>query len=360
MKKQNSWAVAGYGSIGKELIFQLSKPNVAELLELKNTPEFVIRKKGVYLPSKTASDDFELKTGLKFEDLVKDVDVLFVALPSTETGNEAFELINKALKQGKKVVTCEKGALANHYQDLKDSSDNFKNLGINATVGGGTRVMHHAEDYCVDKNNISQIHLVLNGTLTSIFSSIGPYRNGSGMSLGQAVGQAVQLGYAEPGAVSAYEVIRQEAEGDIPKKASIFVNKVLDEKKPIDWHKLVFKLTDKEIAQVVEEARNRRFIFSIYSDKYVKKHMICPENGIIGGFTQQYYGWLLVAGFRVVERNSLFGELANLTGPGNGMIVGLGPDESDGVYELFGPGAGPSPTVNSMIDDYKKLKNGHQ
>jgi len=79
-----------------------------------------------------------------------------------------------------------------------------------------------AQNYLVDSNNVTQMHLVLNGTLSAIFSSIAP-QGGSGMSLGAAVHQAVEMGYAEPGAESYIDVIRGEAEGDIPKKNSHFI-----------------------------------------------------------------------------------------------------------------------------------------
>jgi homoserine dehydrogenase len=174
------------------------------------------------------------------------------------------------------------------------------------------------------------------------------------MSIGQAVQQAVQLGYAEPGAQNPYEVIKSEAEGDIPKKISILFNRLGLDEELLSWESLQFELEEGDVAQAVEEAKIRRFIVSLYpTEGAIAK--VEPENDIIGGFKVQHGNWLVVGGFRHTEKNPLFHPLANLTGPGNGFVIGLGPDETDGVYGLTGPGAGPRPTVNTMLDDYLSL-----
>jgi homoserine dehydrogenase len=176
--------------------------------------------------------------------------------------------------------------------------------------------------------------------------------DGAGMSLGQAVKQAVNLGYAEPGADSPYEVIRGEAEGDIPKKTAILFNKLGLAEKILDWKSLKFDLRDEDISEALAEASIRRFIVSIYSKGFLEKSVVDPQDQIIGGFNVDFEGWTLIAGFQHVNRNPLLYSLARITGPGAGMVMGLGPDETDGVYNLSGPGAGVSPTVNTMIDDY--------
>ncbi len=280
--------------------------------------------------------------------------VVFVATPSTDDGQEAKGYISQVLQSGSRVVSAEKGAMANYFSQLKEESDDFSHLGINATVGGGTRMMSVAREYCRDLSNITQIHLALNGTLTSIMSSIAP-PEGAGMSLGQAVDQAVRLGYAEPGSESPYDVIRSEAQGDIPKKVAIFFNTVGLCDEPVDWKDIKIELTDEHIRQTIEEAKVRRFIVSMYQERFVAKHT-GPEEDIIGRFETACDGWVIVAGFRHTDRNPLFGPLAELTGPGNGMVIGLGPDEKDGVYKLTGPGAGPAPTVNTMLDDHLKIR----
>jgi len=348
MNKGAEWGLIGYGNIGKEVAHQLAQENVAQRMRLSSMPAFIIRQRGVM--SGNGETPLTLEEA---EDFDRSTEVVFVAIPSTDDGKSATGYIARFLDHGQRVVTAEKGGLANNFNLLKKKSDDFHRLGISAAVGGGTRLMNVAREYCRDTANITQMHLALNGTLTSIMSSVAP-PEGAGLSLGQAVDQAVRLGYAEPGSESPYDVIRGEAEGDIPKKTAIFFNALGLADEPIGWKEIAIKLSDDQIKQVIEEAKVRRFIVSIYNERFVGKHL-GPEDDIIGKFTFSKDGWLIVAGFRHTDRNPLFGPLAELTGPGNGLVIGLGPDEKDGVYKVTGPGAGPAPTVNTMLDDHLKM-----
>lgn len=349
MSQQASWAQIGIGKVGGGLNEQLADPLMALRLGLRRHPEFIGRSSGIMQADGKTPLDYE-----NLEDIEEMPDVVFVTVPSTENGEEAYRQISTVLAAGKMAVTAEKGALANKFVSLKRESDDFARLGVEAAVGGGTRMVSVLERYCQDKNNISQLHLALNGTLAAIFSSVAP-PEGSGMSLGQAVHQAVQLDYAEPGSWSPYEVIKREAEDDIPKKISILFNRLGLSEKILSWDKLVFDLADEDISRVVEEAKIRRFIVSLYPLAALAE--TGPENDMIGGFQIEHENWLVVGGFRHIEKNPLFYPLANLTGPGNGFVIGLGPDETDGVYSLTGPGAGVQPTVNAMLDDYLARKH---
>lgn len=348
MSKETAWGLVGYGNIGKEVARQLAQESVARRMRLSSLPAFVIRQRGVM-----SGDAEKPLNAEEIEGLDRSTEVIFVAMPSTDDGEDATGYIAHYLDHGQRVVTAEKGALANNFSLLKKKSDGFNRLGISAAVGGGTRLMNVAREYCRDTANVTQMHLALNGTLTSIMSSVAP-PEGAGLSLGQAVDQAVRLGYAEPGSESPYNVIRGEAEGDIPKKTAIFFNALGLADEPIGWKEIDIKLSDDQIKQVIEEAKVRRFIISIYNERFVGKHL-GPEDDIIGQFSFSKEGWLIVAGFRHTDRNPLFGPLAELTGPGNGLVIGLGPDEKDGVYKVTGPGAGPAPTVNTMLDDHLKM-----
>ncbi len=93
-------------------------------------------------------------------------------------------------------------------------------------------------------------------------------------------------------------------------------------------------------------------------DQWVTRSI--KESGIIGGFDKTIENWRVVAGFRNTMRNPLFTSLGRLTGAGNGLVIGLGPNESDGVIKLEGQGAGAKPTVNTMLDDYLKIREFEQ
>ncbi|HUP26440.1 MAG TPA: hypothetical protein VM124_02210 [Candidatus Limnocylindrales bacterium] len=354
MSEPARWGLIGYGKIGGEVARQLGQEDVAARMGLSPLPSFIVRRTGIMEP--------DGETPSRFSSLAEIDDfpeVTFIALPSTNDGIVATEHISHILERGKVAVTAEKGSLANNFALLKELSDGFRRLGINAAYGGGTREMDVAKIYCRDLANVSQIHLVPNGTTTGILSLVGPRGDASPMSLGQAVEQALVLKYADPGSETPEEVIKQEVEGDIPKKTAIYFNNVGLSPKLLNWHDLRFELSSADLQRVRREARIRRFIVSLYSQRF--HDTVCPvEEDIISGFDVQHDGWQIVGGFQHVESNPLFADLARLTGPGNGAVYGLGPYERDGVYHNTGPGAGVGPTVNTKLDDWLRIRDALQ
>lgn len=350
MSASATWGLIGFGNIGREIVRQIGQPEVAGRLGLKTDPEFIVESAGIM------KADGHTPSGHKnFTDIAKLPEVIFIAIPSSDDGKVALGYITYILKKGKLVITAEKGALANNYSGLKVASDNFRRFGITATVGGGTRLLQVAREYCQDVDNITQIHLALNGTLAAIMDWVSPLQK-TGLPLAEAAKKAAARGFAEPGSDSAAAIIRTEAEGDIPKKLAIFCNSIGLDTELIDWSALRFSLTDEQIEEAVNPAVPRRFIVSLYPLSDVNRNSNSPEADIVGGFDVTHGNWRLAGGFRRINANPLFSALATLAGPGNGMVIGLGPDTSDGVYAITGPGAGVSPTVNAMIDDYVRLK----
>jgi homoserine dehydrogenase len=351
MGKPATWGLIGFGNIGHEVLRQISQSAVAKRIGLEQKPLYIFERVGVLGP-----DGRTLTKYKDLSELPELADVNFIALPSSNDGKLALSYILPLLEKGKLVITAEKGALANHFSGLKAASDGFKRFGITATVGGGTRLLYVAREYSQDIDNITQIHLALNGTLAAMMDWVSPVAKKDGFSLDEAAKQAVAHGYAEPGSTSPAAIIKAEAEGDIPKKLAIFYNIVGLGPSLVDWSALQFSLTDEQITQAASKTSPRRFIASLYSPAYVADNPAAPKDDIIGGFNIEHDGWRLVGGFRRADADPLFAPLANLSGPGNGIVVGLGPDASDGVYAVTGPGAGVNPTVNAMIDDFIRLK----
>ncbi len=366
MAELASWSVMGPGLIGSELLTQVGKSYVSERLGLKPEPDFVANSQGFWEPDSEFPSNGETRPTLEvpypyqsLDDIPdeKFPDYHFVAIPSSNDGEIATAFLDSVLERGAAAITAEKGAIANNYLHLKAASDNFRRLGITATVGGGTRLVEAVRLYTrEDPANVTQIHLALNGTLSYVMSMIGPRGQGvSAVSRGQAVDQAIQLGYAEPGSEKFEEVVKGEAEGDIPKKTAILFNHLgLGGEEILDWHSLRFTLEDHELKRVAREARIRRFVVSMYAKKF--HELVNPEEeDIIGGFNTECNGFQIVGGFQNVDTGVL-DAFGRIVGPGNGAVIGLGPKESDGIFTTgFGPGAGPAPTVNTMLDDYLRI-----
>ncbi len=350
MNQLATWGLIGFGNIGHEVLRQLKQPGVAKRLRLESAPLFIVDSSGIKQADGVTPAGYQ-----QLSDVPVLPDVTFIAIPSSDDGKLAYNYIRPLLEQGKLVITAEKGALANHFTQLQTMSDNFHRLGVTATVGGGTRLMQVVREYCQDIDNITEIHLALNGTLAAMMEWIAPLK-GTGLAPSKAAEQAVAQNYAEPGSDSPAAIIRAEAEGDIPKKLAIFFNSIGLGDQLLDWQKLRFSLSQVEIEKAINPAVARRFIVSLYSPPYLKHHPAGGEADIVGGFRLTHNGWKLVGGFRRASGNSLFSPLAALVGPGNGIVIGLGPQASDGVYAVTGPGAGVNPTVNTMLDDFVRLK----
>lgn len=337
-----SWGILGAGVIGSRVIDQLSHPEIASRSGLSVVPDFVLRKSGLYISGELRDKSSESE--------LPDVDVLFVATPGIE-GNDspAYLAIKNQLGRRGLVITAEKASLAEHFEEFKLLSDNFKNMGINATVGGGTRLMSAFETYGIDRANINEAHFALNGTLSYILGQVS-----AGVATGIAVDEAVALGYAEPGATVAEGVIRGEATSDIQRKIAVVMNNLLLDN-PVSAAVFEYDLADIEIKQALRESAERRFMVSVYNKDKVGADTELAIESSLSGFVTELENWVVIGGFQRVRDNPTTAHWANSRGAVAGFTLGLGPNNQDGVYNLQGPGAGPKPTANTMLDDAQRL-----
>jgi len=123
-----------------------------------------------------------------------DYDALVEATPtSIEDGEPGLSNIENALRDGKHVVTSNKGPLALKYRELIElAEDNGVELLYEATVGGGMPLINLAERSLAG-NEITSIRGILNGTCNYILTRMAtenlPYE--------QVLGDAQELGVAE-------------------------------------------------------------------------------------------------------------------------------------------------------------------
>jgi homoserine dehydrogenase len=318
--------VIGKGLIGTELIKQLSAR--------RYSVPWVASSKAFFVSDSSTAFHSAGKSEEYFKH-IQEVNAVCLAIPTLDNGEIARDYIKAIVSEGKPVVTCEKGALSNHFQELKQY---LSRIGFSATVGGGTRLLR----WGLERINpeVREIHAVLNGTLNYVFSQVA-----EGRTLGEVVEEAKKLGYAEPGADSHLEVINTEACRDIPMKTSILLNVLgLADIRAIDIQTRA--ITERTLQQLVRQARNRRYIVSITRNE--------REEDIMGGFEFAYRGLTITAGFKHIEENPLFSKLV-VSGVNNALLFYEGRDGVNGTYVLSGQGAGAFPTVSSMIRDLENL-----
>lgn len=315
----------GMGNIGKELQRRLVSTKLNHFF-----PLYSVKNDGLYSYLGTKVGEKE-----EYANYIDKIDAVCLAIPTADDGKIALDYITTVLKSGKPVVTCEKGALSNFFEELEP---NLKMIGHSASVGGGTRLLQYTKQRM--NSEVEQIHAIINGTLNYVFEEVS-----RGRSLGEVVLEAKKLGYAEPGAETPLDVINMEAHSDLPMKTAILFNVLeLGKLKAKDFK--CNKMDDEDLRRLVRESRKRRYIVSISRE--------CPQEDIIGGFTQYINGWYIVAGFKKINENPLFMQLA-VSGVNNSLLMYEGKYGINGTYRLSGQGAGAGPTTTAMLLDLEQL-----
>lgn len=316
--------IIGKGKIGSEIYRKTHSLNW--------DTKFILDVGGIYKNLEEKIDNFE-----NYKDYCKDLDVVFLAIPTLDDGKTAFDYIDFLLKENIPVITCEKGALSNYFSELEKKLDK---IGYSATVGGGTRLLRYLEERI--NPEIEQMHAVVNGTLNYIFDEIS-----RGRSLGEVVEETKKLGYTEPGAESPLDVINKESTEDVPMKSSILFNICKLTQRYMKAKEVIpHKLGELELKRLIKESNNRRYIVSISREN--------DEEDTIGGFKHKIGDWIISAGFKNIRENPLFLRLVP-NGVNNSVLVYDGKYGIDGTYMLSGQGAGVCPTTSSMIKDAIKL-----
>lgn len=114
------------------------------------------------------------------------------------TGEPAAGYIKKALRNGKHVVTSNKGPVALHYREIRDiAQSSGLQFRFEGTVMSGVPVFHLAE-YGLAGNDFRGFKGILNGTTNFMLTMMET----EGLEFDKALARAGELGYveAEPGA----------------------------------------------------------------------------------------------------------------------------------------------------------------
>jgi len=314
--------IIGVGNIGKELF--------TKVLQYGWEVTFILKRDGVYRAFSEKIDTLE-----NYRAHTKNVDIVFLAIPTTDDGKVAYEYISFFLEKNIPVVTCEKGAMSNYYSELVKYKEK---IGYSSTVGGGSGILKFSEEKIGMETQ--GVDVVLNGTLNFIFDQVS-----SGYDINHVVLEAQKRGYTEPGSQNVLEVLNKEATSDIPMKVSIFFNVCNFSNQKIKAKNIkVQKISEKDLKKLIEEASIRRYVVSFSK--------IQDNETMIGGFIHKANGWMISGGFRYMEKKAEYKEL-KLSGVDNGVVI-IG---DNGTCKLVGSGAGAGPTTSLMVEDAFRLLN---
>lgn len=178
-------AMVGFGTVGNAVARLLQARSGKHPLHLAHVcNRHVARKKVTWAaPDVVWTDSMQ-------EVLDSDADVVVELMGGLEP---AYELVVRALRSGKSVVTANKQLIA-HFGShlLQMASDEGQYLGFGACVAGGVPVLGGLEDGLAG-DRIVQIRGILNGTCNYILSRIEQ----GGISFADALREAQEAGFAE-------------------------------------------------------------------------------------------------------------------------------------------------------------------
>jgi len=183
-------AIAGFGTIGS---------GVAHVLEQHSKePDATINLVGILesdTKGKFARPWFEKRPELFYDNPDKLLADSQINVIVETIGGSGFsrELITKALKNGKHVVTANKDLIAVHGAELMAvARENGRHLLFEAAVAGAIPVLRLLKDY-LQVQDIQGIRAILNGTTNYILSEM----ECNDLSFETALSQAQELGFAE-------------------------------------------------------------------------------------------------------------------------------------------------------------------
>ncbi|MFH1641423.1 MAG: homoserine dehydrogenase [Nanoarchaeota archaeon] len=212
--------LVGIGTIGAGVVKILSRNT--DLIE-KRTGIKIILKKVCDLNLEAAK-----KLGLKdsqltknYEDLINDDDIS-VIVELIGGYNPAKDIILKALRKGKHVVTANKAVIAKYGEEIFAVAEkNNVNVAFEAAVGGCIPILKAIkESYAADR--IKQIYGILNGTTNLILTKMQ-----AGMSYEEALKNAQDQGFAE--ADPAFDVEGKDAAQKIVILSAFAFNAKIDD-----------------------------------------------------------------------------------------------------------------------------------
>jgi len=242
-----------------------------------------------------------------------------VTYTDIKTGEPATSHIRTALERGMHVTTTNKGPLALFYQELAGLAEAGNvHLLFEGTVMSGTPVLNLIRETLAG-SDIREIKGILNGTTNYILT-----RMEEGMSYGDALKKAQELGYAE--AVPDADVLGWDALAKVAILARVVFGGTGN---PFDYPcEGITKITAGAIAEAKNRGKRHKLIGKVWKEGNSVKASVQPEEV------------------------DLFHPLAGVMGATNALTITT---DTLGDITMVGPGAGRKETGYSLLIDLLKM-----
>ena len=311
--------LCGVGNVGGAVLKTLKSSS--QLLEAQGGVRFDLVQVGARKGK--AAVPFEgvnVSTSLEEVATNPNVDVLVEVIGGVDF---AYDLVSKAIKEGKHIVTANKALLAIHGNELFALAKEHKvEIGFEAAVAGGTPVIKALREGLVT-NKVKWFAGILNGTSNYILSEMESNQSTFNLALEKA--QELGLAESDPSL---------DINGtDAAQKASILA--ALAFRVPFDFSLVSFEgIEDIELEDL-------RFAKELgYSIKHIAHGEIVNNIACVSAFPT------------LVDNETLLSKVGKEMNALEIFSEGVGST----VY--YGPGAGPEPTASAIIADLVDIAKG--
>jgi homoserine dehydrogenase len=178
--------IVGVGTVGASVanILESNKDLITaragkEIKVVRGVVNDLSKKRAVSIPLSDNADDI-----LNDEE----IDIVVELMGGVE---KPYEIVTKALQNGKSVVTANKALLAYHRYDLQKIAGDLP-IGYEASVAGGIPIIN-ALKVGLSANQITQIKGIINGTCNYMLTKMSD----EGVEYDEILKEAQELGYAE-------------------------------------------------------------------------------------------------------------------------------------------------------------------
>lgn len=178
--------IIGVGTVGTSVI-NILRDNAA-VISARAGVDIVVKSGVVKNLNKDRGLDIKLTDSV--DDILNDgeIDIVVELMGGVE---EAFEVVKRALKSGKAVVTANKALLAYHRYELQEIAKDIA-FEYEASVAGGIPIINALRDG-LSANHIESIMGILNGTCNYMMTKM----TNDGVAYNVVLKEAQELGYAE-------------------------------------------------------------------------------------------------------------------------------------------------------------------